>query len=336
MVKAESRVTEILSADLLAELKRLELRTRRTLSADIMGNYRSAFRGSGLVFSDVREYAPGDEIRSIHWKATARGQKVYVKSYHEDRSIEVMVCVDISASTGFAAVPHEKATSKSLHRKAFEIAASVALLAQQSGDAVGLMLFGESVKQYERPRSGRRAVEHLLLSLLRGVSLDGGTDLAGAIEHVLKYQRRRSVVFVISDFFAPDFERQLSHLSRRHEVVMVYLEAIARADFAPGSERPDGKVPLRALPRMGLVAVRDPETGARTVVDTSSKSVMQALEARLQKHWATLSALARSQQVDLVRVQDERVLHPLVELMHRRQSQRGGDRSHIVDARPSP
>lgn len=295
----------------MAELRRLELRTRRSLSADVMGNYRSAFRGSGLVFADLREYEPGDEIRAIHWKATARSQKVYVKSYHEDRSVQVLLCVDVSASTSFG-------SGKSQHRKAFELAACVALLAEQSGDSVGLLLFGDGVEVFERPRAGRRAVEHLLLTLLRPRALSTRSDLAAAAEHILKYQRRRALVFVISDFYAPDFEESLGQLAFRHEVILAHLETRMRGAGAEAGHH-----------AAGLVEFRDPESGDISVVDTSSVRVLTALNQRLNAHADRLQKLAQRLRVDLIHIQ-ERVLPPLIELMRRRQSHRGSASTHVV------
>lgn len=313
---------EVLTPEMIAELKRIELRTRRVLSGDMMGSYRSAFRGSGLVFADLREYSPGDDIKSIHWKATARSDKVYVKSYHEDRSIEVVVAVDISLSTSAvpwsdSRQPSERTMSprpvRMMHRTATEFAASVLLLAQRSGDAVGLALFGKEVHSFERPRSGIRASEHLLLSLLKARPEQPGTDINSLCTYLQSHQRRRSLVFIISDFFAPDFQRSLTHLSRRHEVVLVYLDAYANMTLGGG-----------------LVRVRDPESDSVHTIDLSSARVREAFAKTRIDHWNLLADRARRAQVDLVRVSDGEVISPLVQLMRRRQSQRGGGHCHVV------
>ena len=135
----QKRVGDLLRPGIVTELKRLQLRTRRSLNADIMGNYRSAFRGSGLVYSDLREYQPGDEVKSIHWKASARTGRVYVKSYEEDRQLRIVLCLDISRSTLFG-----KATSK--QDKILEFAALIALLAQNNQDALGVCLFSSIIE----------------------------------------------------------------------------------------------------------------------------------------------------------------------------------------------
>jgi uncharacterized protein (DUF58 family) len=325
--------TGLLDSSLLAELKLLELRTRRALSADVVGNYRSAFRGSGLIFNDLREYSPGDDIKSIHWKATARSDKVYVKSYLEDRSIQVVVCVDVSASTSY--VPFETRSlnirERSLHRRAYELAAAIAVLAQQSGDAVGLLLFGDGVESYERPRSGKRAVERLLLTLLTQRTLSSKSDISSAIEHVLKFQKRRSLVFVISDFFCASFESPLAKLSRTHEVVLAQLALDSRAPTAVGAagEAAAGEQSA-VLPSVGLLSVRDPESGQMHMIDTGSKRAMTAFQAKLRTHQSELSRICRELQVDHMIVRDN-VLSPLMQLMHRRGSQRGGAASHIIE-----
>jgi uncharacterized protein (DUF58 family) len=330
----ETSAAELLTPEMIAELKRIELRTRRMLSGDMMGSYRSAFRGSGLVFADLREYAPGDDVKSIHWKATARSDKVYVKCFQEDRSIEVVVAVDESLS--LSAAPWGSAATarmmppravramppratRTMHHTATEFAASVLRLAQQSGDAVGLALFGKEVRSFERPRSGLRATEHLLLTLLKARPEQPGTDINSLCNYLRSNQRRRSLVFIVSDFFAPDFKKSLTHLSRRHEVVLVYLDAHHHASAAAG-----------------LLRVRDPETGSDYTIDLSSARVREAFEKARADHWRALAYCARQARVDLLHVADGEVIAQLVQLMRRRQSQRGGGRCHVVGDIPRP
>ena len=301
--------TTLLDPALMGELRRLELRTRRNLSADMVGSYRSAFRGSGLVFADLREYEPGDDVKSIHWKATARSPKVYVKSYHEDRNVNLMLCVDVSASTFFGA-------PKSLHHRAFEFAACIALMAQQSGDAVGLLLFSENVEYYIPPRSGRRAIEHVLLTLLTPRTPAAGTNVGAAITHLLTHQKRRSVVFIVSDFHAPSFTAELKRLSFRHEVILTQL----------GYEQP------QAFPSTGLTLFTDPESGEVVELDLGSRTVRAALTQKLHSHWNQLCALARETEADLLQL-EERVLPPLAELMRRRAQHRGVHAVHTIAAR---
>jgi uncharacterized protein (DUF58 family) len=303
---APSSVTSLLDPALMGELRRLELRTRRNLSADMVGSYRSAFRGSGLVFADLREYEPGDDIKSIHWKATARSQKVYVKSYHEDRNVNLILCVDVSASTFFG-------SPKSLHQRAFEFAACIALMAQQSGDAVGLLLFSEQVEFYIPPRSGKRAIEHVLLTLLTPRPPSPGTNIASAITHLLTHQKKRSVVFIVSDFHAPSFANELKHLAFRNEVILTQLSYESPSAFPAG----------------GLTLFTDPETGEEVVVDLGSRSVRKALQAKLNTHWSSLCKIARDTQSDLLQI-EERVLPPLIELMRRRAQHRGAQAVHTI------
>jgi len=296
----------LLDPSLMGELRRLELRTRRNLSADVVGSYRSAFRGSGLVFADLREYEPGDDVKSIHWKATARSQKVFVKSYHEDRNVNLLLCVDVSASTFFG-------TPKMLHKRAFEFAACIALMAQQSGDAVGLLLFGNDIEFFVPPRSGRRAIQHVLLTLLSPRSPSKGTNISAAITHLLTHQKRRSIVFITSDFHAPPFAADLKKLAFRHEVILAHL----------GYEDPC------FFPRSGLTVFTDPESGEEVSVDLSSAAVREALRKKLHEHWLGLCEVARTTQSDLIHL-GERVLPPIIELMKRRTEHRGVHAIHVI------
>lgn len=289
-------IAEVLSPGLLAELRRLELKTRRAIDSDLVGNYRSAFRGSGLVFSDIREYIPGDDVKHIHWNATARTGKVFVKSFEEDRQVRVFVAVDISNSTNFG-------TGKTKHLKALEFAAVIAMLAQKNHDLMGLCLFSDVVEEFVHPAGTRRQFHELLLSILRHRELRKGTDVGGALAHIREHVRRPSIVFVVSDFLTPPFADQLRALSVRHDVICVLLEDRIEQD----------------PPRAGIVQFHDAESGKFVLVDTSSAATRRRITELNARKLRNLSDICVSCGADLMRVQDS-VLRPLAELMQRRQS----------------
>ncbi len=295
-MKAHSHksLSELLNPGVMGELKRLELRTRRSLDADLMGQYRSAFRGSGLVYSDLREYQPGDEIKNIHWKATARTQKVYVKSYEEERELNIMLIIDVSNSTMFGA-------TKDKHSKAFEFAALLALLAQSNHDALGLCLFSEKVDEFLPCARSRSQVREILYHLLAHRTLGKASNLDLALTHVQLHQKRRSIVFVISDFLCPAFEKSLEKLTIRHDVVCVLLDDPLDA----------------ALPNAGLVEFSDLETGERYLIDTTSARCRRFLTEYYKRRMQTLATVCNKTQSDLIIVRDK-PLAPLAELMKRR------------------
>jgi len=268
------------------------------MSADIVGRYRSAFRGSGLTFADLRAYIPGDEIKNIHWKATARTGKVQVKSYDEERQLNVVVAVDLSPSTLFGA-------DRTNARKALEFAALIAHLARTTGDAVGLLLFGDRVVEFIPPQRARTQVQRVLFALLGARPLGGTTDIAGALRYLSEHQRRAALTFVVSDFVAPPFTEELNRLCARHDVVCVALR-----------DRLDVE-----LPAAGLVALTDPETGQTVVVDTTSPRVRRGLSETQNSRLAELNTQVARCGGSLIQIDTDPV-GALARLMQRRTAER--------------
>ena len=252
----ERELKELLRPELLAELKRVELRTRRVVDADLLGSYRSAFRGTGLVFSDVREYQPGDEVKNIHWRATARTNKVYVKSYEEDRQLNIMLVIDLSNSTNFG-------LNKSKHDKIIEFAALVSVLAQKGQDAVGMCLFSDVVEEYFRPKKSRHQFQQMLGQLLKHRTLAKGTDLKEALNYIRNHQRKKSIIFIVSDFICDDYQQELRLLAIAHDVVCVQVIDDIDTD----------------LPKGGIVTFQDAESGKRMLLDTSNRAVRVSLKS---------------------------------------------------------
>lgn len=259
---------QLISEQNRADLKRIELFTRRQIGSDTLGSYKSAFRGSGLIFADLREYQPGDDVKHIHWKATARANRPYVKTYHEDRELRVLLAIDISASTLVGA-------PRSRHQRALEFAALMSLLAQKSGDQIGLCMFSDKIHSYFSPSAKPSQFQRILLSLLSAPKAGSTTDLNLAFEHVFKYERKPCLLFVLSDFLAPDYSKNLRNLAIKHDLIGVFL-----------SDSLDSE-----LPDCGLVQYRDPESGKQGLFDTSSRSGRQKL---LQLHQLRVKKLQES------------------------------------------
>lgn len=290
----------LLTPDMLAELKRLQLRSRRSLDSELIGNYRTAFRGSGLVFSDLRLYAPGDDVKHIHWKASARTSQIYVKSFQEDRQLRLMLMLDISASLRHGA-PRQKAT------RARELAALLAMLALRSQDLVGLCLFADDVVHYIPPAQSRAQLQRILLALLEDRPAPQGTNLAQSLKSLRALLPRRSVIFIISDFLSftdPDaLKQELRLLGLRHDVVAASLE-----------DHLDSQ-----LPQAGLIEFEDLENGERLLIDSSNEKVRRHFKLAHEKRINDLALLCQKCGLDLVRLVD-RSLKPLADLMSRRRS----------------
>ena len=283
----------ILSVPRGSELRRIQLRSRRLVTGDLLGQYRSAFRGTGLVFTDIREYQPGDDVKHIHWKATARTGKVFVKSYEEDRQLRVLLAVDMSASM-------RALNQRSAYAKALEFAATIGALAQRGNDLFGLSLFAEKPITYLQPKSGAKRTHQILATLMSEQGDYHSTDLAAALDHISLTLRKPSIIFVLSDFLCPAFDAPLKTLSVLHDVVLVQIES-----------------PLEQGDALGLVTFTDAETGEEAVVDTSDPVVRQKWSEALEARRASLKETAQSCRADHIVISDS-VIRPLVRLMRER------------------
>lgn len=277
------------------ELKRITLRSRRLVTGDLLGQYRSAFRGTGLVYTDIRAYQPGDDVKHIHWKATARTGTVFVKSYEEDRQLRVLLAVDTSAS-----MRAPQATEA--FAKALEFASLVGALTQRGNDQLGMFRFGATAGSFLPPKSGRRRSSQVLSQLLSPAPPSATTDIAGALHHLVGVLRKPSIVFLLSDFFALPFRAELKTLCSRHDVVLVHIQT-----------------PLETMERLGLVLFNDAETGQRVMVDTSSSAVRRRWRQLADANRAEMSGLARECGAEHILVTDS-ASRPLIRLMRERAS----------------
>ena len=266
--------------EILKKIRRLELRTRRLVNAGFAGQYHSVFKGRGMNFEEVREYAAGDEIRSIDWNVTARMNAPYVKKFTEERELTVMLVVDVSASGTFGSVELSK------RELAAEVASILAFSAINNNDKVGLLLFSDDVELYIPPKKGRLHTLRLIREMLYFQPKGRGTNLAGALDYLNRVISRRAVLFLISDFIAPDFSKALTVSSRRHDVV-----AMPVSD--PGES---------AMPDVGIITLEDAETGQQIDINTGSKGVRRGLADLNELRRKSAERLFRSRRVDIVRL----------------------------------
>jgi uncharacterized protein (DUF58 family) len=240
--------------ELLDRVKAIEIRARRLVNDLFLGEYHAVFRGRGIEFDELRPYHPGDDVRSIDWKAYARTGEPLIRRYREDRDLTVLFVVDVSASQSAGALERSKADL------AAEICAVLALAAIRNKDRVGLLLFASQPERYLRPGSGPTHVLRVVREVLWARPRTRGTDIGAALEYLTGVQKRRATVFLVSDFLTSGYERPLRAAARRHDIIAVRVRE-------PIDE---------ALPDAGIISLADAETGALVEVDSSSAAVRAA------------------------------------------------------------
>ena len=280
----------MITPELLAQVRRLTIRSRRAVEEVFSGAYRSAFRGQGLEFAEVREYVPGDDIRSIDWNVTARAGRPFVKRFEEERELTVVVALDLSGSLAFGSRARAKRDA------AAEAGALLALAAARNRDRVGLLLFTEQVELYLPPGKSRSRALRIARELLAFEPKGKGTDVAGALGFLHRVLRRRSVVFLLSDWRAASFDRPLSLLARKHDVVAL--------DVADPLERES--------PSRGLLRVRDLETGKTAWVDASSRAARGAWRATVARRTKELDQVFRRAGVPRLSLDADRPVAPVL------------------------
>jgi len=286
--------------EILRQVKLLELRTRGLVNSVFTGEYRSVFKGQGMEFSEVREYQPGDEVRTIDWNVTARMRRPFVKRYIEERELTVMLAVDLSGSERFGTVRRFKSELAS------ELAAVLAMSAVRNNDRVGVVLFTDRIEYVVPPRKGRKHVLRILRDLLTFEPVGKGTDIAGLIDHLARTLKQKTIVFLISDFVAENIERPLKILAQRHDVVAVSVEDPSE----------------RTLPDVGLARFVDPETGITLEIDTSSPLVRREYEAQVNDERNARKSLLRRLAIDEVPVRtDGNYIEPLLKFFRSRETQ---------------
>ena len=306
--------------EMLRQIRRIQVRTDRMVTDVLAGGYTSVFRGAGIEFDEVREFAEGDDIRSVDWNVTARTGRPHVKKFMEERELSVLLLLDVSPSADFGTDPQPPPAgitgsgapqrARSVRETAALVSGCIAFAAARNNDKAGMVTYTDRVERYVPAKKGRRHVLRLIREAWAQERQGHGTDLGQALEFTGRIQRRRAVVFVISDFFSPIPERQLRLLGRRHDVIAVRIRD-------PHSE---------ALPRAGLLRLRDPEHGGSVWVDSDSARVRRALATRVQQERARLEEACRRARVDLFEVPTRgSVGDPIVRFFRMREL-RGGRR----------
>ena len=274
----------MITKELAKKIRVLQITTRKVVNDVLAGEYGSVFRGRGMEFDEVREYMPGDEIRSIDWNVTARTGHPYVKRFVEERELTVMFLVDLSASGAFGSVRKLK------NEIAAELCALLAFSAVKNNDKVGLVVFADRVEMFIPPKKGTKHVLRVIRELLNFKPRPASTDIEGALDYLGRVTTKRSVVFLVSDFQAEGFEKKMRVLGKRHDLIAVTI-------VDPREVR---------LPDVGLIELEDSETGETVLVDTSSAAVRKRYERLGREEQARLKGLFSSMGVDQIEVMTDR------------------------------
>ena len=282
---------------ILKKVKQVEIRTRGLVNELFGGEYHSVFKGRGMAFSEVREYQPGDDIRLIDWNVTARNGAPFIKVFEEERELTVYLLVDISKSGEFG--------SQSQLKQEFgaEIASVLGFSAIKNNDKVGLILFSNEVEKYVVPKKGKSHVLRVIRELLYTAPKNKGTSLKNALDYLLKVAKRKSVVFLISDFIDDKYWSSLKIANRKHDLIGIRL-------FDPAE---------KLFPDLGVLKVKDPESGSSFWIDTSSKREMEKLESKIQSDFDAFQNKAKKIGFDIISLAtDQDFVEPLISLFRKR------------------
>lgn len=268
---------------ILKKVKKIEITTRHLVEGLLQGAYHSIFKGRGIEFSEVREYIPGDDIRSIDWNVTARMNTPFVKEFVEERDLTVYLVIDVSASNEFGNIKEKKET-------AVELAASLCFAAMHNNDGVGLCLFTKEVERFIRPRRGKKHIMKLIREMLYFKPEYKKTDLNSALVFLSNVIKKRSIIFIISDFFSEmNFEKHLRMMKRKHDVIAVNINDMRE----------------QGMPDIGYIALEDEETGEQVLIDTSNEEFQRNYKRLIENRNNELDTVFKKSKVDVIRLKSD-------------------------------
>ena len=294
--------------ELMAKVGKIRILTNKLIDDQLSGDYHSTFKGQGVEFDEVRPYVPGDDVRTIDWNVTAKTGLPYIKRFSEERELTILFMVDVSGSQGYGSVRRSKM------ELAAEVTALLALTAIRNQDKIGLILFSDEIVKYIPPRKGRDSVMRLVREVLAAEdSATGGTDIAAALKFLNSVQKRRAVVFLVSDFLlssvkpqTSSFEQLLRATARHHDMVCVPVSDPAEQE----------------LPDVGLVELEDPETGELVLVDTSSAAVRRRFSATASEENEELKRFFLKTGIDTLTIATDRPYIDAVRALFKRRARK--------------
>lgn len=287
----------MISKEILQKIRKIEIRTKGKVNSLFGGEYQSAFKGRGMEFSEVREYNYGDDIRQIDWNVTARTGDPFIKQFEEEREQTLMLCVDISPSGVFGS--HDQSKME----LSIEICAVLAFSAIKNGDKVGLVLFTDEIEKVIPPKKGRSHVLRLIRELLTTEPKGTGTDLSEALSYVNRLLNRRAIVILASDFQDENYDRQMKITNQKHDLVNIFINDKLEDE----------------LPDLGLIPLKDAETGEEVLVDSSSKKVRQQYQKKREIAKKKLRDHFLRMKIDMIELEtNASYIRPLMTFFRRR------------------
>jgi uncharacterized protein (DUF58 family) len=287
--------------EVLKRVKKLEVKTKGLVESLLSGEYHSIFKGRGIEFSEVREYVPGDDVRAIDWNVTARFNAPFVKEFIEERDLTMFIVFDLSSSNEFG-------FQRSKKDMGYDIAASLMFAALRNNDNVGLCLFTDRVEKFIPPGKGKKHMLKLLRDLIYYVPKNKTTNIQVALTYLNNIINRRSIIFIISDFLSPDFERPLKQLKNKHDVILVDISDVREEN----------------IPDIGYVFLEDAETGEQMLVDTSDLEFRKSYTALANRRSDDLLSRMKRVNVDMIRMKTSEPFYiPLQQFFKMRERRRG-------------
>ncbi|OGF49674.1 MAG: hypothetical protein A2231_08395 [Candidatus Firestonebacteria bacterium RIFOXYA2_FULL_40_8] len=266
----------MISKEILKQVKRIEIKTGRLVSETFAGQYESTFKGRGMEFAEVREYTPGDDIRTIDWNVTARVGKPFIKKFVEERELTVVFLVDFSGSGQFGTAEKFK------NEIAVELVSLLALSATKNNDKVGMIGFTDIIEKFITPKKGKKHILRIVREMISFAPKSKGTNIKAALQYLNEVTKRKAVVFLVSDFLDRGFEKDLKITAQKHDLIAIRITDDLE----------------QALPSAGFLEIEDGETGEMAVIDTSDASFVKKFKESRSDELATLKRLFKSAKVD--------------------------------------
>jgi len=290
----------MIPAEIIKKVRLIEIKTRHIVNNIFGGEYHSAFKGMGMEFAEVREYYPGDDIRAIDWNVTARTGKPFIKKYDEERELTVMLIVDVSASGFFG-------TGESLKSDIMiELASILSFSAIKNNDKVGLLLFSDKIEEFIPPKKGKSHVLRVIREMIYHKAKDRKTDISIALEHIQKVLKRKSIIFLLSDFWDDSYQQTMKLINKKHDLINIQI--LDKAEIV--------------IPKLGMVKFHDAETQKSAWIDTNNKQVQNISTKYIQNKNKVIKEFCKKNKIDFISIDTaEGYLNPLEQFfssrMHR-------------------
>lgn len=265
--------------EILKKVKKLDIKTNKLVEGLIAGNYHSVFKGRGIEFSEVREYVPGDDIRSIDWNVTARFNSPFIKEFIEERDLNVYIVFDISGSSRFG-------SKKSKKEVGFEIAASIMFAALKNNDNVGLCLFTDHVEKFIKPKKSKKFILKILRELIYYEPKNEKTDINKSLTYLSRIIKKKSILFVLSDFISADFESSIKILKNKHDIILINLSDIHEKD----------------LPNLGYIFLEDEESGEQIIVNTGDEKFRKIYSQKIREKNNKMLTTIKRLGIDMIQI----------------------------------